>query len=111
MKSWVTQLRKGAGELVVLAALQRGEAYGYELLQRINQTPGIGMTESTVYPLLARLTKDEYLTVRAAPSKTGPPRRYYKLTRAGRRRLKEMSGCWNEFTDGVESLLRGSKDE
>ena len=35
MKSWVTQLRKGAGELVVLAAIREGEVYGYELLQRL----------------------------------------------------------------------------
>lgn len=107
MKSWVTQLRKGAGELMVLSALRQGEAYGYELLQRINQLPGLGMTESTVYPLLSRLTKDAYLTVRATPSKSGPPRRYYKLTRTGRSRLKEMSILWGDFTAGVETLLNG----
>ena len=107
MKSWVTQLRKGIGELVVLAALRQGEAYGYELLQRINQTDGLGMTESTVYPLLARLTEDGCLTVRAAASKSGPPRRYYKLTRLGRSRLKEMTHLWSDFSCGVETLLNG----
>lgn len=107
MKTWVTQIRKGIGELVILAALRQGEAYGYELLQRINQTNGLGMTESTVYPLLARLTEDECLTVRAAASKSGPPRRYYKLTRTGRSRLQEMTHLWGDFSTGVESLLNG----
>ncbi len=91
----------------MLAALKQGEAYGYELLQRINQTDGLGMTESTVYPLLARLTEDGFLTVRAVASKSGPPRRYYKLTRVGRSRLQEMSHLWNDFSAGVESLLNG----
>lgn len=108
MKSWVTQLRKGAGELIVLAALRQGEAYGYELLQRINQLHGLSMTESTVYPLLARLTKENVLIVRTTPSKSGPPRRYYKLTRSGRARLKEMAGLWGDFTSGVNSLLDGA---
>ena len=107
MKPWVTQLRKGAGELIVLAALRDGEAYGYQLIQRINRIPGLNMTESTVYPLLAKLTNDEYLTVRATPSKSGPPRRYYKLTKAGQSRLREMVGLWNDFTGGVGTLLNG----
>lgn len=107
MKSWVTQIRKGVGELAVLAALKQGEAYGYELLQRINHTDGLGMTESTVYPLLARLTKEDCLSVRAEPSPSGPPRRYYRLTRIGRSRLREMSSLWQEFTTGVETLING----
>lgn len=106
MKSWVTQLRKGAGELIVLAALRQGEAYGYELLQRINQIDGLGMTESTVYPLLAKLTGEDCLTVRVVPSRSGPPRRYYKITKTGRKRLKEMSSTWQDFTSGVEQLLK-----
>ena len=107
MKTWLTQLRKRVGEFLVLAALQQGEAYGYELIQRINRTQGLKMTESTVYPLLARLTRDEYLSTRTEASTSGPPRRYYRLTRAGRRRLNEMSAYWTEFTGGVQLLLHG----
>ena len=91
----------------ILLALGEGEAYGYELLQRINQTNGLGMTESTVYPLFARLTEDACLTVRAVASKSGPPRRYYKLTKVGRTRLREMSHLWSDFSSGVETLLNG----
>ena len=111
MKSWVTQLRKGIGELVVLAALKQGEAYGYELLQHVKQTAGLGMTESTVYPLLARLANDGYLTVRAVASTSGPPRRYYKLTRVGRSRLREMTDVWSDFSSGVETLLNREHHE
>ncbi|QDU38731.1 lineage-specific thermal regulator protein [Maioricimonas rarisocia] len=108
MKSWVTQLRKGVVELVVLAALEQGEAYGYELLQRINGIDGLGMTESTVYPLLARLTREKALTVRAVPSSSGPPRRYYRLTSTGKHRLREMTAHWKDVEVGVNQLLDGA---
>ncbi len=109
MKSWVAQVRKGVVELIVLAALAEGEAYGYQLLQRINRTETLSMTESTVYPLLARLTREGYLQVRASPSPSGPPRRYYRMTRLGRSRLREMTDHWRDVTGAVNKLLAGGQ--
>lgn len=108
MQSWVSQLRKGVTELVVLAALREGEAYGYELLHRINRIDGLAMTESTVYPLLARLKREQFVNVRAAPSPSGPPRRYYKLTSSGKRRLNEMQKEWQAVGAAVTQLLQGN---
>lgn len=107
-RPWSTQLRKGLVELTVLAAL-RGvkEAYGYELLQRINELEGFALTESTVYPLLARLTKDGLLRVRVGPSPHGPPRRYYALTAPGRKHLKAMAAEWALINASIQSLLDG----
>lgn len=107
METWVSQLRKGVTELVVLAALRQGEAYGYELLQRINLVDGLALTESSVYPLLARLNRNELVTVRSSASPSGPPRRYYKLTSAGRRRLKAMSVEFRAVGLAVEQLIQG----
>lgn len=104
MHSWLSQLRKGVTELVVLAALRQGEAYGYELLQRINRFDGLSLTESSVYPLLARLKREKFVNVRAAPSPSGPPRRYYKLTAAGRRRLRDMLEQWQAVGTAVSQL-------
>lgn len=108
MRNWVSQLRKGLTELVVLAALKPGEAYGYELLQRINQFDGLALTESTVYPLLARLKEEHLVKVRAAASPTGPPRRYYQLTAAGQKRLQEMLEQWREIGNSVDHFVNGS---
>ncbi|MEM1445506.1 MAG: PadR family transcriptional regulator [Planctomycetota bacterium] len=107
-RPWSTQLRKGLVELTVLAAL-RGvkEAYGYELLQRINALPGFELTESTVYPMLAKLSKDGLLNVRVGPSPHGPPRRYYALTAPGRKHLKHMSAEWSQLNASIQSLLDG----
>ena len=109
VRNWAVQVRKGLGELTVLAALREGEAYGYQLMQRLNGIDGLRMTESTVYPLLARLTSDEFVKVRTAPSPTGPRRRYYQLTKLGRSRLKEMSGLWRNVAVAVDRLLNGEK--
>ncbi|MEM8784131.1 MAG: PadR family transcriptional regulator [Planctomycetota bacterium] len=107
-RPWSTQLRKGLVELAVLAAL-RGvkEAYGYELLQQINALPGFDLTESTVYPMLARLTKDGLLKVRVGPSPHGPPRRYYALTAPGKKHLQKMAEEWSQLNASIQSLFDG----
>jgi PadR family transcriptional regulator PadR len=106
MAIWTTQLRKGVIELAVLGALARGEAYGYELLQRLNALDGLALKESTVYPLLARLTKEKLLSVRSAPSELGPPRRYYRLTSQGQARLSEMTDEWEQLQIAVNHFLK-----
>ena len=107
MRVWVVQLRKGLVELCVMAALRQGEAYGYELLQKLANAEGLAVTESTVYPVLSRLTSDGYVRVRAAPSPAGPPRRYYRLTPLGVARLREMEGYWEEIQQSINALLKG----
>ncbi len=109
MRTWVSQLRKGLVELCVLGALDGGEAYGYEILQRLGQAGHLAISESTVYPILVRLAKEGVLEVRVAPSPSGPPRRYYHLTDAGRARLGEMHRYWRDLTAAVDSLLSGEK--
>ncbi len=109
MRVWVSQLRKGLVELCVMGALSDGEAYGYQILQRLNHSEHLAITESTVYPILVRLAKEDLVAVRVAPSPAGPPRRYYRLTRQGRQRLAEMQGYWQELTAAVNELLSGGR--
>lgn len=108
MKSWVAQLRKGLVELCVMAALRRGEAYGYEILQRLGRSQSLAIGESTVYPILARLAQEGMVKVRVEPSPAGPPRRYYRLTPAGEKRLDEMAGYWRQINSAVDGLFRDS---
>jgi PadR family transcriptional regulator PadR len=105
-RSWLTQLRKGLTELTVLAALRDGEAYGYELLQRLGATELLATTPATLYPVLARLAEERLIAVREAPSPTGPPRRYYRLTPAGERELGEMAAYWGQFVAAVGTLVK-----
>lgn len=108
-RSWISQMRKGLVELAVLAALAPGEAYGYEIIKRLERIEGLSFTASTVYPLLARSTAAGHLRVRTAPSGKGPPRRYYRLTDAGRQRLREMLFEFRHLAQAIESLVEGER--
>lgn len=98
------QFKKGVLEICVLALLDKQDRYGYELVQKISDQ--IDISEGTVYPLLRRLTKEEYFTTYLQESSEGPPRKYYKLTDSGREYLHSLLQEWKEFTSGVNQLIK-----
>lgn len=105
VRPWISQLRKGLIELCVLGLLREGETYGYQLLQRLGAAEGLAVTESTVYPILARLAQEGLVSVRSEASPHGPPRRYYRLTPEGRQRLEEMTLYWQALHGAVDALV------
>ncbi|AYV67984.1 MULTISPECIES: PadR family transcriptional regulator [Niallia] len=98
------QFKKGVLELCVLVLLDKKDRYGYELVQKISNQ--IEISEGSVYPLLRRLTKEEYFTTYLQESTEGPSRKYYKLTDKGRTYLNELITEWNEFSNGVNQLIK-----
>lgn len=105
IEQWSTQVRKGLAELCVLAAVRSlGEAYGYQLVQFLQHHEGLQLTESTVYPLLARLAREGCLSVTSVPSPSGPPRRYYRLTGTGRRSLEAMLNEWANVVASISNI-------
>ncbi|WP_339195843.1 PadR family transcriptional regulator [Solibacillus sp. FSL R5-0449] len=98
------QFKKGVLELCVLVLLDKKDRYGYELVQEISNQ--IEISEGSVYPLLRRLTKEEYFTNYLQESLEGPPRKYYKLTDKGRTYLYQLVEEWNEFSKGVNQLIK-----
>ena len=106
---WSTQLRKGLAELCVLAAVHRlGEAYGYQLVQFLADHNGLQLTESTVYPLLARLAREGQLSVNSQPSPNGPPRRYYRITALGKRSLEIMLEHWAAVGGSIQKITQSN---
>jgi PadR family transcriptional regulator PadR len=105
MDAWESQLRRGVVELAVLACIGRAETYGYRVVEQLRQLAGLEFTESTVYPVLTRLARDRLLAVRTEPSPAGPPRRYYRLTALGQRRLHELNQRWHNLTHSLSQLL------
>lgn len=97
------QFKKGVLNLCVLVLLDKQDRYGYELVQKISDQ--ISISEGSVYPLLRRLTKEGYFTTYLQESTEGPPRKYYKLTDAGREYLYEQLEEWKNFTEGVNTLI------
>ncbi len=98
------QFKKGVLELCVLSLLYKKDRYGYELVQKISNQ--IAISEGSVYPLLRRLTKEGYFTTYLKESTEGPSRKYYQLTFKGREHLERLLQEWQEFTSGVNQLIK-----
>lgn len=98
------QFKKGVLELCVLVLLDKKDRYGYELVQKISDQ--IEISEGSVYPLLRRLTKEEYFTTYLKESSEGPPRKYYTLTDKGKDYLHALLAEWNQFSNGVNQIIK-----
>ncbi len=60
------------------------------------------IVEGTLYPLLTRLKNSGLLTYRWEESKSGPPRKYYRLTETGEHFLTELESTWSELAKAVK---------
>ncbi|MBP3908380.1 MAG: PadR family transcriptional regulator [Turicibacter sp.] len=99
------QYKKGVLELCVLKLIQQGDLYGYETVQKVSSY--IEVTESTIYPLLRRLTKEGYLETYNKESTEGPMRKYYSMTVEGEVYLATLLRDWDEMVESVQRLLKG----
>lgn len=97
------QLKKGVLVLCVLALLSRGNSYAYEIASRLSQA--VGMGEGTIYPLMRRMQSDGLVETYLEESPSGPPRKYYRLTDAGRNSLTAQLGEWRVFATAVEGII------
>ncbi|MGP3983912.1 PadR family transcriptional regulator [Streptomyces sp. KR80] len=104
-RSGVSQLRRGVLQFCVLALLRDGEKYAFELVRELCDAHGLVTSEGTIYPLLSRLRKEEWVSTVWQESDTGPPRRYYTLTAAGRLALADFTAEWAPFKTAVDNLL------
>ena len=101
----LSQFRKGALELAILALLASGELYGVEIVDRLDDLPGLGASGGTVYPLLSRLKKSGVVDTTWRESPMGPPRKYYRLSAAGKTELRALAESWRDMSTALETLL------
>lgn len=104
-EKWEIQLRKGSLELAILAVLCARPLYGLEILRNLETSAGLIVVEGTVYPLLSRLRALGLVDSQWVESDSGHPRKYYRLTTAGRDRAIEMSRIWERFSASLSNLL------
>ena len=102
------ELKRGSIELIVLHLLSLGEAYGYEIVTKLTDLTGgeLEVSDGTLYPVLYRLERAGWVDVRWDTPDRGVPRKYYKLTRAGRSELAQLTEEWTEFSKAMARLLR-----
>ena len=92
----------------VLAILSQEDAYGYVLTQNVKEI--LNVSESTLYPVLRRLQKENYLTTYDIPY-DGRNRRYYQITDTGKEKLSEYSQQWDEYKGKVDKILAGGTSD
>ena len=106
------ELKRGSLELIVLHLLSLGEAYGYEIVTKLSASTGgaLEVTDGTLYPVLYRLERAGFVDVRWETLKRGVPRKYYRLTAAGRAELAQLTRDWTTFADAMARLLRRRRE-
>ena len=102
-------LMAGSSTLLVLSLLDKGDMYGYQMLEELSRRSNntFQMQEGTLYPILHGLEKGKYLTSYQQQAPTGRMRKYYRLTRRGRELLEEKKAEWEAFRQGVGDVLSG----
>jgi len=105
------QLRRGVLEFCVLALLRDDERYGFELVRTLAGADGLVTSEGTLYPLLGRLRREGLVETTWRESRSGPPRRYYRVTAPGRAALGAFSEEWARFRASVDTMLKTGEAE
>src|SRR5688572_3721780 len=99
------ELMRGAGPIAVMQLLAARERYGYELVEALaKETNGVlAMGQSTLYPLLYNLEAKKLIASRVDES-SGRPRRYYRLTDRGQKRLARDLSQWQALLAAMQGL-------
>jgi PadR family transcriptional regulator, regulatory protein PadR len=100
----ITEMLKGSLEGCVLEIISREKTYGYEIAQRLRDLGFRDVVEGTVYTILVRLENNKLVSIEKKPSDIGPPRKFYTLTKAGRKELHRFWKKWDFVTSKINEL-------
>ena len=99
------QMRKGLLEFPILLIVAEKEVYAYDILKQLKSADLI-VVEGTLYPLLSRLKKSGLVDYTWRESTSGPPRKYYKITKVGERVLDELIETWKVLSGSIIKLTK-----
>ena len=102
-------LMAGSGTMLILSLLEGSDMYGYQMIEELARRSSdlFQMQEGTLYPVLHGLEKDKYLSSYQTEAPSGRMRKYYKLTRKGKKLLDGKRAEWEAFQQGVDHVLSG----
>lgn len=108
IEDWKSQIKRGTLEFCILLMINKRSYYGYEIISELDKWPIVAAKESTIYPLLRRLLKEEFLSSFWQETSEGlPPRKYYTITDKGREYLNAMSAEWNNLLTAISGIEEG----
>lgn len=107
------QLLPGTLDLLILKAVSLGPLHGYGVLLRIGQISGRALLieQGSLYPALFRLVRQRLLTASWGTSANNRRAKFYDLTTAGRRRLREETSDWNRMAAAMGSVLAAEPEK
>ena len=105
------ELNAGTVALVLLAILDQADEplYGYQIAKQLEEmaSDGVPVKQGTLYPVLRSMNDNGLLESSVEPSVSGPPRKYYRITKEGRTVLAEWKNEWTRTRDFVDAALKG----
>src|SRR5690349_6630033 len=107
------ELLPGTLDLLILKAVSLGPLHGYGILLRIQQVSGRALLieQGALYPALFRLLRQGLLKATWGTSDNNRRAKFYELTSAGRKRLREEAASWNRLVAAIASVLGASPEE
>jgi PadR family transcriptional regulator PadR len=107
------ELLPGTLDMLILKAVSLKPLHGYGVLQRIRQISGdaLNIPQGSLYPALYRLEHQELIAAEWGVSDNNRRAKYYTLTAAGRRRLREETVGWNRLASAIASALNTTPEE
>ncbi len=108
-----TELLQGTLDLLILKAVSLGPLHGYGVLLRINQISQerLQIQQGSLYPALYRLEHQGLITSEWGESENKRKAKFYRLTTAGRRRLKEETAYWRRFSEAMGFALEAVPED
>ncbi len=106
-----SEVMYGTLDLLVLRTLEAlGPQHGYTIAQRIHQVSkeALVVNQGTLYPALLRLEHNGAITSEWGVTGNNRKARYYRITKAGRKRLLEEAGSWKQMAEIIERALQGA---
>jgi PadR family transcriptional regulator PadR len=96
-------IRKGLLEFLVLKIVGARRVYVPDILRRLANTE-FATQEGTLYPLLSKLRREDLVMYEWKESDAGPPRKYYRLTDAGRTQLTSLDEYWSRINRTIADI-------
>lgn len=102
------ELVKGSTSMLVLGVLEEKEMYGYQIIKELEQRSEtvFSLKEGTLYPILHVLEQDGFLEAYWEDTSSARKRRFYRITKKGRKGLDRQKEEWKEYAGAVGKVLQ-----
>ena len=101
------ELQKGNTSMLVLSILCDKEMYGYQIIQELQARSDnvFSLKEGTLYPLLHSMEKAKFLDTFWEQTETGRKRKYYRITKLGKKELASQLDQWDIYSNAVHKVV------